>query len=59
MPTGVWKTTEVPKEEVPNVMSGYAIDGPIRIEKEEQPNGKWTVTAIFAGSGTHTRVFGS
>lgn len=46
-PCGTWKITDIPEAEVGGVMGNFALDGPKSIEKTPQPNGKWTVTAVF------------
>lgn len=46
-PRGVFKTTDVPDEELDNVVAGYQLNKPTSIEKIKQPDGKWTVIATF------------
>ncbi len=48
MPTGVFRTTNVPQEKLAQVVAGYMLDNPIKIDKIKQPDGKWTVTATFS-----------
>ncbi len=47
MPTGIQETTDVPENKVDQVVAGYQLDNPIKIEKIKQPNGKWTIRATF------------
>ena len=47
MPTGIQETVDVPDDKLDQVIAGYQLDNPIKIEKTKQPNGKWTVRAIF------------
>lgn len=48
MPSGVFKTTNVPQEKLAQVVAGFMLDNPIKIEKIKQPDGKWTVIATFS-----------
>ncbi len=56
MPSGVHKSTDVPDEELEQVVAGFKLNNPIKIEKVKQPDGKWTVIATFSGGlpGNHT-----
>lgn len=47
MPTGVQETTDVSESKLAQVVAGYQLDNPIKIEKIKQPDGKWTVRATF------------
>ena len=47
MPCGVWKVTDIPSSEVGGVMADYEIYKPETLEKTQQPDGNWTVTATF------------
>ncbi len=47
MPSGVFTKTDVPTEQLLNVISGFLVDNPIEIEARKQANGKWTVIATF------------
>ena len=47
MPCGTWKTTDIPEAQVPRVEFGYNAEGPISVTREQQADGKWTVTAVF------------
>jgi hypothetical protein len=47
MPSGVQKTTDIPESEVENVVAGFRLDNPTKIEKIRQPDGRWTVVATF------------
>jgi len=47
MPTGVQETTDIPNDKVDQVIAGFKLDNPIKIEKIKQPDGNWTVRATF------------
>lgn len=47
MPTGIQETTDVPENKLAQVVRGYELDHPTKIEKIKQPNGMWTVRATF------------
>ncbi len=47
MPSGEEKTTDVPDEKLDQVVAGYKLDNPTKVEKVKQPDGKWTVIATF------------
>ncbi len=47
MPNGEFRSTDVPDEELDQVVAGYKLNNPIKIEKVKQPDGKWTVIATF------------
>lgn len=47
MPKGEFKTTDVSEEKLKQVVAGYQLDSPTKIDKIKQPNGKWTVIATF------------
>jgi hypothetical protein len=57
MPSGVFKVTDIPEAEVPNVLATYQWQHPTKVEKEKQANGLWTVIATFSGSGSSTEKF--
>lgn len=44
---GVWKVTDIPENEVGGVVANFELDNPVKVEKSQQPAGKWTVTATF------------
>lgn len=46
-PCGTWIVTDIPEDRVGNVMAAYRSQDPLSVAKEEQPDGKWKVTAIF------------
>lgn len=48
MPTGVYKVTDIPEEELTQAVAGYMLNNPIRIEKIRQPDGKWTVIVTYS-----------
>ncbi len=52
MPTGVFKTTNVPQDKLAQVVAGYMLDNPVKVEKVKQPDGKWTVIATFSETET-------
>jgi len=52
MPTGVFKTTNVPQNKLAQVVAGYNLDNPLRIEKNKQQDGNWTVIAVFSEEAT-------
>jgi hypothetical protein len=47
MVCGVWKVTDIPSNEVGGVMANFELDAPQSVEKTQQSDGKWTVTATF------------
>lgn len=47
MPKGVYKTTDVSEDKLDQVVAGYNLDNPIKIEKVKQSDGNWTVIATF------------
>lgn len=58
MPSGVFKITDIPDNRVDTVIADYQLDDPPpKIEKTKQPNGLWTVTATYAGTGGETKGF--
>jgi hypothetical protein len=57
MPSGVFKVTDIPDNKVETVIALYRLDNPEKIEKKRQPDGRWTVTATFPGSGVETKTF--
>ena len=57
MPSGVFKITDIPKEKVARVEGLYRVQGPEKIEKLEQADGRWTVVATFPGSGETEEEF--
>jgi hypothetical protein len=48
MPCGVWTIKDVPANQLDNVVGNFNLDAPIKIEKTQQADGNWTVTATFA-----------
>lgn len=46
-PCGTWIVTDIPEDRVGQVMAAYRSQDPRSVEKEEQPDGKWKVTAVF------------
>lgn len=44
---GVFETKDVTDDKVDEVVAGYQLDNPIKIDKIKQPNGKWTIRATF------------
>lgn len=52
MPTGVFETKDVPENKLAEVVAGYQLDNPTKIEKIKQPDGKWTVRATFPDKTT-------
>ncbi len=48
MPKGVYKTTDIPEDKLDQVVAGYQLDNPAKIEKVKQPDGNWTVIATFS-----------
>lgn len=58
MPTGVFTITDIPEDKVATVVADYQLENPPpTITKSRQPNGLWTVTATFPGSGGQTKKF--
>jgi hypothetical protein len=58
MPSGVFEITDIPAEKVATVIANYQLeDPPPQIEKSQQPNGRWTVTATFSGPGKQKKAF--
>ncbi len=57
MPSGVFKVTDIPEAKVAEVEALYKLDNPTTIEKKDQKNGFWTVTATFPGLGNVTKKF--
>ena len=43
----VERLTSIPDEDVDELIKGFEIDGAIKILKERQPDGLWTLTAYF------------
>ena len=43
----VERLTGIPAEEVDELIKGFEIDGAIKILKESDPDGTWTLTAYF------------
>lgn len=56
MPTGVFKTTNVPQNKLAQVVAGFMLDNPIKVEKIKQPDGNWTVIATFSETETDFAV---
>ena len=56
-PCGVWKTTQVPAGKVDEVVAGYQLDNPTKIDKIDNHDGTSDVVATFPpcanGSGTN------
>ena len=47
-PCGTWKITDVPEDKVAEVMADFKLHRPKpTVTKEQQADGKWTVTAVF------------
>jgi hypothetical protein len=46
-PCGTWIVTDIPEDEVGNVMAAYRSQDPLLVVKQEQSDGKWSVTAVF------------
>ena len=46
-PCGTWVVTDIPADEVGNVMAAYRAQDPQLVVKQEQSDGRWTVTAVF------------
>jgi hypothetical protein len=44
---GTWIVTDIPEERVGSVMAAYRAQDPLSVEKQEQGDGRWTVTAVF------------
>jgi hypothetical protein len=42
-----FETTDVPPDRLKDVVAGYMLDDPIRVEKIKQPDGNWTVRATY------------
>ena len=57
MPTGVYKTTDIPPDKVDDVVAGYNLDDPQKVKKVKQGNGKWTVIATWPGEGETTEKY--
>ena len=57
MPTGIYKTTDIPENKVEDVVAGYKLDNPQKIEKIQQDNGLWTVIATWPGQGAVSKRF--
>jgi hypothetical protein len=55
MPTGVYKTTDIPPDKVKDVVAGYMLDNPEKIDEVEQTDGNWTVIATWPGAGETTK----
>ncbi|HYG47384.1 MAG TPA: hypothetical protein VD846_05510 [Allosphingosinicella sp.] len=47
-PCGTWIVTDIPPDEVGSVMAGYRAQDPLIVVKQDQLDGKWKVTAVFA-----------
>jgi hypothetical protein len=46
-PCGTWKITDIPEAEVGTVMANFSLDAPKSVDRSQQPDGNWTVTAVF------------
>ena len=57
MPTGVFRITDIPADQVERVIANYQLDAPENIQRIEQPNGKWTIIATFSGEGESEEGF--
>lgn len=57
MPTGVYKTTDIPPDKVADVVAGYMLDNPEKVDTVKQTNGKWTVIATWPGAGETTVTY--
>ena len=45
---GTQMSTDIPEEKVKDVVAGFQVDAPFRVETIKQPNGLWTVIAEFS-----------
>ena len=46
-PCGTWIVTDIPEDEVGRVMAGYRVQDPLTLVKQEQPDRRWKVIAVF------------
>jgi hypothetical protein len=46
-PCGVWKTTNIPAAKVDEVVAGYQLDNPTKIDKTDNHDGTFDVVATF------------
>lgn len=46
-PCGTWTITDIPEAGVGGVIADFNLDAPRSVTKSRQPDGKWTVTAVF------------
>lgn len=44
---GTWTVTDIPEDKVGSVMAAYRAQDPLSLDKEEQSDGRWKVTAVF------------
>jgi hypothetical protein len=44
---GEWKVTDIPSNKVDGVVQGFQMDGPLKVQKVAQADGRWTVIATF------------
>lgn len=54
MPKGTKILTDVPKEEVAEIVKGFEDEG-AKVTTKEQPDGKFTITAVFPDSGADNK----
>ncbi|HYD37381.1 MAG TPA: hypothetical protein VEA60_07195 [Allosphingosinicella sp.] len=47
-PCGTWTITDIPEAEVGAVIADCNLDSPSSVTRTKQPDGKWTVTAVYA-----------
>jgi hypothetical protein len=43
-----YETTDVPPDRLKDVVAGYMLDNPTRLEKIKQADGNWTVRATYS-----------
>jgi hypothetical protein len=43
-----YKITDVPDAELPSIIASFQVDNTIKIDKVKQPDGNWTVNAIYS-----------
>lgn len=46
-PCGTWTITDIPEAAVGGVVADCNLDMPKSVTRTKQPNGKWTVTAVY------------
>ena len=58
MPTGVFQITDIPEDKVETVIADFQLESPPpQVERTQQSNGLWTVTATFPGPGSEAKRF--